>query len=511
MRTFSVSEMYAKLSSLGVFDERHYLSNNPDVVAAGLDPLVHYLRFGSREGRSPTPYFDPKGYLELNPDVAYAGIEPFFHYAVQGVNETRRISSPTTKSKPIADDAPAAARFDAEFYLRSYKDVADAKLDPEYHYLTKGEKEGRRPNKLFDPKFYARVNPDVAAGAPNLFDHFRHNGWREGRLPSNPADALYNDKGAKNILFFGHDAIQAGAQKVLADIIRWFAFHTDYRVYLVLSDVGFMISEYARCAEVYVFHNYNIVIDDRVLGLLDVEFEFAYANTVRSAAAASVIVNKLRHKTKIITHLHELDNVLSEFDKELKLLIDISDMFIVVNPTIRDYLIRKYCVKDKSIIVESPFITAACAESDPIAPRRLEARERLHISPNAFVVAGCGTAYSRKGIDLFVEAAIYTLRKKSCGNAYFVWFGDGQDLSAAQATVLQAGLSTHFSFPGHRADAHRLLACADVFVLSSREDPFPLVCLEAAQVVLGHSHARVSEVYAERNMTLAAEVMRKIG
>ena len=35
--------------------------------------------------------------------------------------------------------------------------------------------------------------------------------------------------------------------------------------------------------------------------------------------------------------------------------------------------------------------------------------------------------------------------------------------------------------------------------------------LEAVQVVLGHAHARVSEVYAERNMTLAAEVMRKIG
>jgi integrase len=35
--------------------------------------------------------------------------------------------------------------------------------------------------------------------------------------------------------------------------------------------------------------------------------------------------------------------------------------------------------------------------------------------------------------------------------------------------------------------------------------------LEAVQVVLGHAHANVSEVYAERNMTLAAEVMRKIG
>ncbi len=35
--------------------------------------------------------------------------------------------------------------------------------------------------------------------------------------------------------------------------------------------------------------------------------------------------------------------------------------------------------------------------------------------------------------------------------------------------------------------------------------------LEAAQVVLGHSKANVTEVYAERDSALAVEVMKKIG
>jgi len=35
--------------------------------------------------------------------------------------------------------------------------------------------------------------------------------------------------------------------------------------------------------------------------------------------------------------------------------------------------------------------------------------------------------------------------------------------------------------------------------------------LEAAQVALGHSQADVTQIYAERDLTLAAEVMRKIG
>jgi integrase len=36
-------------------------------------------------------------------------------------------------------------------------------------------------------------------------------------------------------------------------------------------------------------------------------------------------------------------------------------------------------------------------------------------------------------------------------------------------------------------------------------------CLEAAQVTLGHAHARITEVYAERDTRLAADIARKIG
>jgi integrase len=35
--------------------------------------------------------------------------------------------------------------------------------------------------------------------------------------------------------------------------------------------------------------------------------------------------------------------------------------------------------------------------------------------------------------------------------------------------------------------------------------------VEAAQVILGHSHLNVTEVYAERDLKKAAEIMRQIG
>lgn len=73
------------------FDRIHYLRQYPDVAREGLEPLEHYLAFGSREGRSPTPWFDPTAYMLVNPDVAGSGMEPFVHYVLAGRNEGRQI------------------------------------------------------------------------------------------------------------------------------------------------------------------------------------------------------------------------------------------------------------------------------------------------------------------------------------------------------------------------------------------------------------------------------------
>src|SRR5215470_15494290 len=39
------------IDSSGLFDAEWYLAQNPDVAAAGINPLVHYLRHGAAEGR----------------------------------------------------------------------------------------------------------------------------------------------------------------------------------------------------------------------------------------------------------------------------------------------------------------------------------------------------------------------------------------------------------------------------------------------------------------------------
>src|SRR5262249_18334750 len=71
------------------FDREYYLATNPDVKKSGMDPVVHYLVHGWREGRNPTPDFSTIMYLMLNQDVLQSGTNPFYHYIRYGQHEGR--------------------------------------------------------------------------------------------------------------------------------------------------------------------------------------------------------------------------------------------------------------------------------------------------------------------------------------------------------------------------------------------------------------------------------------
>jgi len=68
----------------GVFDEKWYLSQYPDVAASSVDPIAHYLTNGAAEGRNPSPRFSTRSYISNYADVAPSGLNPLYHYLTRG-------------------------------------------------------------------------------------------------------------------------------------------------------------------------------------------------------------------------------------------------------------------------------------------------------------------------------------------------------------------------------------------------------------------------------------------
>lgn len=79
------------LKESGLFDVEWYLATYPDVASAKLDPAVHYIENGWREGRNPSPAFCTSYYLRRHADVAELGVNPLIHFIEHGSFEGREI------------------------------------------------------------------------------------------------------------------------------------------------------------------------------------------------------------------------------------------------------------------------------------------------------------------------------------------------------------------------------------------------------------------------------------
>ena len=145
-----------------LFDPVFYLAEYPEVALAGMNPLLHYLTEGAREGRRPQPLFDPQYYRAQNP----AADNPLLDYLAAG-------SARGLMPHPL---------FDPVFYRARYPDIAESGVEPLHHYEVWGGREGRDPSAIFDSEYYlARRGPAVSGDNP-LLDYLAE-GWVMGVDP----------------------------------------------------------------------------------------------------------------------------------------------------------------------------------------------------------------------------------------------------------------------------------------------------------------------------------------
>lgn len=72
------------------FDEDFYLFNYPELSSYPGELAAHYIIAGWQEGKNPTPNFSTTYYLQMNADVADAVMNPFYHYIRWGKYEGRK-------------------------------------------------------------------------------------------------------------------------------------------------------------------------------------------------------------------------------------------------------------------------------------------------------------------------------------------------------------------------------------------------------------------------------------
>jgi glycosyltransferase involved in cell wall biosynthesis len=95
-----------------------------------------------------------------------------------------------------------------------------------------------------------------------------------------------------------------------------------------------------------------------------------------------------------------------------------------------------------------------------------------------FVVVSLAALERRKGHRHLVK--VFRMVVEQRPNSILLLAGDGSERSEVEAEVRRLGLSRHVKILGHRDDPERLLAIADVFVISSNREGLPRAAVQAA-------------------------------
>lgn len=97
-----------------------------------------------------------------------------------------------------------------------------------------------------------------------------------------------------------------------------------------------------------------------------------------------------------------------------------------------------------------------------------------------FLVGNIGRLSEQKGMEYYIKAVSYVLRKYN--KVQFFIVGDGEDSDKLKKLVLDMKLEKNIIFLGYRSDIQNVMSQFDLIVLSSLWEGFPLTPIEAFSV-----------------------------
>ncbi|RCR69636.1 glycosyltransferase family 4 protein [Larkinella punicea] len=309
------------------------------------------------------------------------------------------------------------------------------------------------------------------------------------------------------ILFIGHDANRAGAQYLLLHLLT-FLRKSGVETALLLGDGGPLLPDYERVTKVYAgfvppappqpnglitraFKRLGVGNSSQdndpgselfaeLLPVLQAQsFDLIFSNTIANGG----LLQRLQPLgLPFVSYVHELETSIHIYTKpdELRYQLDHATLFLCGSDAVRQNLIQNHGLAPKKTDVLNSLIRTESLLSTLQSVDQPAIRTRLGIPLDAVVVGGCGNAEWRKGVDLFVLMAQQVL--KTHPDTYFVWIGvpkKSEEYRRLTYDLERMRLNERVILIEPGGDYLNYFACFDIFTLTSREDPYPLVILEA--------------------------------
>lgn len=300
------------------------------------------------------------------------------------------------------------------------------------------------------------------------------------------------------IVFISHDASLTGAPVLLINLMRLLKQQEKTRFSVILMRGGDLEDEFRKIAKVYVVKHARygkrssrflkfadfIALQFKMIPVYFIVFRahLIFNNTIANGR----VIKQLRFLgVPVLTYIHELKTTIEAFqkNKDASYTLKYSNLFASPSGKVTDTLVKDFGINQKLIFPLDYFFPSipSVKSNDEKFLLRQQFANRFEVDINDFWVVGMGTATPRKGIDLFVKICSQVISQSD--NISFIWIGEFLDVefkAKIEAETQNLGIGKKLVFTGKLPNSQELLTPFNLFLLTSREDPYPLVVLEAA-------------------------------
>jgi glycosyltransferase involved in cell wall biosynthesis len=302
----------------------------------------------------------------------------------------------------------------------------------------------------------------------------------------------------KKILFISHEASRSGAPIVLLHLLNWLKRNTTLQIEILLLSDGAVRPEFEKIGKTFLLsditgqHNYPNRVKRKLLRItLEKQYkkvvnrlskrgyDLVYGNTIVSLPWLKLFKENFAVKT--LCCVHELSYVLNYFftNQYLEQNLKLTDAIIAVSNSVKENLINEFNIPAEKVYLHYEFIDSE--EQQSISNDVSKAG--LGIAKEEFVIGMGGTPEWRKGTDLVIPLALKLTEQYPDFKFKMIWLGAGEDNVFVEQLLYDArklALNNRLVFLASKPNPLSFINLFDVFVLLSREDPFPLIVLEAA-------------------------------
>lgn len=287
----------------------------------------------------------------------------------------------------------------------------------------------------------------------------------------------------KSILIVSHDAHPHGAQILCLNFAKYFSEQLHFDVQMIVLGDGVMLDKYRRYATVQQL-NLQYASAAMINSAIDkVKAAGVKAALVNTTVSGLFVPHLKQAGLTVVSLIHELPNILQgyQLQQHAQAIALYADKIVFpakqVQQGFESFInqeLAQAVIKPQGIYL--PSLLRQGADKTDI---RNEIRSIFGLASNAKIIMCAGYGDHRKGFDYFVQACSNLIAKDT--TLYALWVGhlDKSFVDASMQYAKQAGTDSHFIFTGLVDDPRKYYIAADVYALTSREDPFPSVVMEA--------------------------------